>query len=135
MNAGTVLLFKDFVFKDGEISPQKLVLILAVPQQKNQSYLCCLATSQQHFKSSQLGCHYENNYYYIDARQSDFDKNTWIVFDKIYEFTFAKFLTEGLNKNLINLFDLEPTLWHAVRNCISKSEDVEIEYIERIKKH
>lgn len=134
MNAGTVLLFKDFVFQDGGISPQKLVLILAVPQKKNQAYLCCLATSQQHFKSAQLGCHSENNYYYIDARHTEFEKNTWIVFDRIYEFTLAKLLTEGLNKNLINLFDLEPTLWRAIRNCISKSEDVETLYIERIKK-
>lgn len=134
MNAGTVLLFKDFVFKDGEISPQKLVLILAAPQKKDQTYLCCLTTSQQHYKSAQLGCHYENNYYYIDARQSNFTLNTWIVFDKIYEFTFTELLSESFNKNVSTLFNLEQTLWRAVRNCVVKSEDVEIEYIERIKK-
>lgn len=133
MNLGTVLLFKDFVFKDGKISPQKLVLILAVPQKKNQTYLCCLTTSQQHYKTAQSGCHYENNYYFIDARQTDFKKNTWIVFDKIYEFTLSRLLTEGINRNVTPLFDLELTLWRAIRNCILKSDDIELEYLERIK--
>jgi len=134
MNPGTVLLFKDFIFKDGGISPQKLVLILAIPQKKNQDYLCCLATSQQHFKSEQLGCHPESNYFFIDARQSDFDKNTWIVFDRVYEFSLSKILSESFSDNLSVLFELKQDLWRAVRNCVCKSEDVELEYIHRIKK-
>jgi len=134
MNPGTVLLYKDFVFQDGKTSPQKLILILAVPQKKNQNYLCCLATSKQHYKSTQLGCHSENNYYYIDFRHTEFDKNTWIVFDKIYEFTSARFITEGINKKVFHKFDIEPTLWRAIKNCVSRSEDVEMKYIERIKK-
>lgn len=134
MNPGTVILFKNFVFKDGQISPQKLVLILAIPNKKFHTYLCCLATSQQHYKAAQLGCHFEKNYYFIDARQSGFEKDTWIVFDKVYEFTSSEILSEGLKHNIYSLFNLDPTLWRAIKNCILKSEDVEYEYLERIKK-
>ena len=82
MNAGTVLFFKDFIFRDGS-SKDKLIIILNSPQ-NNEPFLFCPTTSQQHRRKSILGCHSEDNYYFIDERQDNFIKNTWVVFHIIY---------------------------------------------------
>lgn len=132
MQAGTALFFKDFRFKDGGIS-DKLVIVLNTPQ-KDQPYLLCPTTSKQHHRKSQLGCHSEANYFYVDENQDNFDVNTWILFHVIYEKESSELLSEKFRGKLYRMFDLDTNLWDAVRNCILKSGDIELDYLEMIEK-
>ena len=132
MQAGTTLFFKDFRFKDGGTS-DKLVIVLNTPE-KDQPYLLCPTTSKQHHRKSQLGCHSEDNYFYVDEKQDHFDVNTWILFHEIYEKKSAELLSEKFQGKLYMKFDLDTNLWKAVRNCILKSVDIELDYLEMIEK-
>lgn len=131
MKAGDVFCFINFVFKDGQSSEKKLLIILNTPQ-NDEPYLCCLTTSQQKSKSKQLGCHSEKNYYFVDSNQDGFEKDTWIVFDFIYVLQQEKILNTKLIDGSHDLFELDSSLWKALKNCISKSKDIEQDYLEMI---
>ncbi len=68
----------------------------------------------------------------MDAKQDNFDTDTWIVFEKVYELEVAKLLNSCFKDGSYNLFELEPTLWKALKDCIVKSKDIEQDYIEKI---
>ena len=133
MNAGTVLLIKDFKFQDGT-QKDKLLIVLNNPKD-DEPFLLCPATSQQWRKSKILGCHSDDNYFYIDENQDKFLKNTWIVFHKLYSYSAALIVKESFQQNLFKKFAIEPTLWQAIKNCILQSKDIEIEYLEMIKRN
>lgn len=132
MKPGTVLLFKDFVFKDGG-KTDKLVIILNNPK-GNEPYLLCPTTSQQHKRKAVLGCHAEDNYYYIDQRQDKLVKNTWVVFHEIYEYSAAQILKQRFTTGAKEILTIEETLWRAIKNCILKSKDIEQDFLEMIKR-
>jgi hypothetical protein len=131
MKAGDVFCFINFTFKDGETAEKKLLIILNTPQD-NEPYLACLTTSKQKWKSIQLGCHSEQNYYFVDSKQDNFDKDTWIVFDQIYVFPVELILNTRKQDGSYDLFELDSTLWKALKNCIAKSKDIEQDYLEII---
>ena len=119
MKAGDVFYFINFKFEDGS-SANKILIILNTPQ-KNEPYLVCLTTSvQKKWRTKELGCHSKDNYYFVDARQDNFDEDTWIVFEKVYELDVAKLLNSCLKDGSYNLFELEPTLWKALRDYLEK---------------
>ena len=64
MTAGSVIVYHEFTFHDGGISPQKLLVILNNPQ-TDEKYIVIPTTSKQHVKSKTPGCHSEQNYYFI----------------------------------------------------------------------
>ena len=131
MKAGDVFCFINFTFKDGEKAEKKLLIILNTPE-NDEPYLGCLTTSQQKSKIKQLGCHYKQNYYFVDSKQDGFDKDTWIVFDYIYLLPQEKILNAKLKDGSHDLFELDSSLWSALKNCISKSKDIEQDYLEMI---
>lgn len=132
MKAGDVVCFINFQFTDGTTSPKKLLIILNTPH-GTESYLVCLTTSQtKPWRTKELGCHSDKNYYFVDAHQDNFDTDTWIVFEKIYELDVAKLLNSCLKDGSYTLFELDPTLWKALKNCIAKSKDIEQDYLEMI---
>jgi uncharacterized protein YifN (PemK superfamily) len=52
MTAGSVLVYHDFKFHDGGVSPTKLLVILNNPQ-PNEKYIVIPTTSKQHQRSSE----------------------------------------------------------------------------------
>jgi len=96
--------------------------------------LLCPTTSKQHRKKKQLGCHAEKNYFYVDEKQDGFVDDTWIVFHEIYAKNPAELLSENFQGKLNRIFDLEKQLWQAIKNCILKSVDIELDYLEIIEK-
>ncbi|PJB01384.1 MAG: hypothetical protein CO127_04155 [Ignavibacteria bacterium CG_4_9_14_3_um_filter_36_18] len=131
MKAGDVFCFINFTFKDGDTAEKKLLIILNTPR-GTEPYLACLTTSQQKWKSNQLGCHSEKNYYFVDSKQDNFDKDTWIVFDIIYKFPVERILNTRIKDGSYDLFELDSTLWKALKNCIAKSKDIEQDYLQMI---
>ena len=131
MKAGTVLFFKDFHFKDGGIK-DKLIVIINTPT-GNEPFLICITTSEQWRRKKILGCHPNYSYYYIDLKQDDFVKDTWILFDEIYEIDTATLLNNTFSGTLTELFDLEYTLWNAIKKCILIAQDVSGIHQEMVK--
>lgn len=132
MKAGDVFCFINFQFSDGSTAPKKLLIILNTPQD-DEPYLVCLTTSvPKSWRTKELGCHSESNYYFVDSNQDNFDADTWIVFEKIYELDVAKLLNSSLKDGSYTLFELEHTLWAALKKCVSKSKDIEQDYLELI---
>ena len=133
MTTGSVLSIKDFKFADGVISPLKLVIILNNPS-TDEEYLLVKTTSKPHNRSKIPGCYSFDNYYFIAKGQDKFHDDTWIIFDEYYSITQAQILS-GITKNvIIDMFDLEKTLWHVIKNCILKSIDLPGDYEEMIKR-
>lgn len=131
MKPGAIYFFKDFLFEDGG-KADKLVVILNNPK-GNEPYLLCPTTSKQHRRKAIIGCHSQDNYFFIDQRQDNLHMDTWIVFHKIYSHTAAQIkhrFDEGDKEILV----LEETLWRAIKNCILKSKDIEQDYLEMIKR-
>lgn len=130
MTPGEVFFFKDFKFKDGK-TKDKLIIILNYPQD-NEPYLVCCTTHVQHFRLKELGCHSEDNYYFVDNQQDNFDIDTWIVFGTIYELSVDKILNACINQGTHSLFTLEKTLWNSMKACILKSKDIAGVHLEMI---
>lgn len=130
MIAGDVIFFCDFQFRDGK-KADKLLIILNTPID-SEPYIVCLTTSQPHQRKKQLGCHSAENYYFVDSKQDNFDKDTWIVFEKVYTLDVARLLNSCLKDGSYRLFELEKTLWGAIKKCISQSKDVEQDYIDQM---
>jgi len=131
MKAGDVFYFIKFKFDDGS-TQNKLLIILNTPQ-NDEPYLVCLTTSQhKKWRKKELGCHAEANYYFVDANQDNFDADTWIVFEKVYTLDVARLLNSCFKDGSYTLFELDSTLWKALKNCIAKSKDIEQDYLELI---
>lgn len=134
MMAGDVIYFTNFKFQD-ETTRNKLLIILNTPQD-TEPYLVCLTTSQhKSWRTKQIGCHSEENYYFVDSHHDNFDEDTWIVFDTIYELSVDKLLNSCWKEGTYKLFELESTLWTAIKNCLAKSQDIEQDYLEIILKN
>lgn len=131
MKAGDVFYFINFKFDDGS-ARNKLLIILNTPVE-DEPFLVCLTTSQaKKWRLNKLGCYSEQNYYFVDSLQENFEKDTWIVFERIYEVDAAKLLNSHFKDGSVKLFELQPDLWKALKNCIAKSRDVEQIYIDMI---
>lgn len=131
MKAGDVFYFFNFKFEDGTTA-DKILIILSTPQ-NDEPYLVCLTTSQhKKWRTKQLGCHEDKNYYFVDANQTNFNKDTWIIFEKIYELDVTRLLNSCFKDGSYSLFELDKSLWKALKNCIVKSKDIEQDYLELI---
>jgi hypothetical protein len=130
MRPGTVLFFKDFRFKDGS-SKDKLVIILNNPQ-GDDPFLLCPTTSQQYTRKRVLGCYSSDNYFFIDSNQDNFKKDTWVVFHNIYSYSAAAILSSSFAGQISQLFEIEPSLWSVIKNCILRSVDIDQDYLELI---
>jgi predicted transcriptional regulator of viral defense system len=120
MIAGDVIYFVNFRFQDGT-TRDKLLIILNTPKD-NEPYLVCLTTSQQKkWRSKQPGCHSDKNYYFVDGKQDNFKKDTWIDFSVVYTLDVARLLNSCLKDGTYRLFELDITFWKALKKSISKS--------------
>ena len=133
MKAGDVIYFKNFQFKDGT-SANKLIIILNTPENEEPYFVCLTTSKHKPWRTKQLGCHAEQNYYFVDVNQDNFDLDTWIVFEMIYEIPVDKLLNSHLKDDSYDLFELDATLWNALKKCISKSKDIEQNILDIILK-
>lgn len=132
MKAGDVFCFINFRFSDGTTAPKKLMIILNTPQNTD-PYIVCLTTSvARNWRPKVIGCHSDKNYYFIDSKQDGFDLDTYIVFDRIYEIPVDKLLNSCLKDGSYYLFELEQTLWSALKTCIRNSKDIEQDILDKI---
>lgn len=133
MKAGDVFCFFNFEFEDGS-TQTKLLIILNTPV-NDEPYLVCLTTSQfKKWRSNKPGCYSEHNYYFVDSKQDNFSKDTWVLFDRIFEIDAVKLLNSHFKDGSYSLFELAPDLWKAMKNCVLKSKDIELKYLEMISK-
>lgn len=132
MKAGDVFCFYNFRFSDGDTAAKKLMIILNTPQ-NTEPYLVCLTTSvPRAWRPKVPGCHSTKNYYYTPSTQDNFDLDTYIVFERLYEIPVNQLLNSCLKDGSYSLFELEPTLWNAIKKCIKNSQDIEQDLLDRI---
>lgn len=131
MKPGTVFVFKKIKYPDGETGDIKFLILLNTPSD-DEPYLFCLTTTQQHTKKAVLGCHHKQDYYYIDRDQSDFWKPTWVVFDTLYVKSAADLTKRKFYSSRYEMFDIEITLWKALKKCILKSKNIDQDHLEMI---
>lgn len=122
MKRGEVVFSPRFKFPDGGTS-EKLLVVLNEATAKT-PHLLLLATSQQGRKITNAGCHSKAGYYIIHPKTDWFEKITWIMFDRIYQFDFARELTEHFKDNLITKTTLTDNTIRAIIECLKKSDDI-----------
>lgn len=122
MKRGEVVLSPQFKFADGGTS--KKLLIVLNEATSTTPYLLLLATSQQYGKRIDQGCHAKKGYYTISPKTDWFKVTTWIMFDRIYEFTFERELKEHFERNLITQTTLKENTIRAIINCLKQSDDI-----------
>jgi len=122
MKRGEVIFSKRFTFPDGGASEKLLVVLNEATVTTH--YLLLLATSQQRKKKSDPGCYAKDNYYVIHPKTDWFNKVTWIMFDRVIEYDFARELSEHFKGNLETMAILKENTIRAIINCIKQSDDI-----------
>ena len=101
MEVGSIYFHKDFKFPDGTTG-EKLFVVVNSPS-KTESYLVCKTTSKEKppYRLRRPGCDEKRNYFMFFSGQDNFPTDTWIQFDKIYEFTTEELLRDKFGKSNI----------------------------------
>lgn len=122
MKRGEVIFSPQFKFADGGTSKKLLVVLNEATG--STPYLILLATSQQYGKRIDQGCHSKQGYYTISPKTDWFKVPTWIMFDRIYEYTLGRELKEHFESNLVTQATLKENTINAIINCLKLSEDI-----------
>ena len=116
---------------------KKLFIIVNSPASAKENYLVCKTTSQEKppHRTRQQGCSApEKNYFMFLAGEDWFKKDTWIQFDKIYEFKADRLLKDKFDGKIKYQTDLKAVNAKAVLSCILKSEDISKQHLISIQK-
>ena len=134
MNVGSVYFHKEFKFSDGTTG-EKLFVVVNSPG-KTENYLVCKTTSKEKppHRLRKQGCSAEKNYFMLFPKDDWFNKDTWIQFDRIFEFETMKLLQDKFGDKAEYKADLKPKNIRAILKCILKSEDIPPIYSSSIKK-
>ena len=136
-------MLKRFKFQNGQ-EKDKLAVVVGKKASEDK-YLCCLVTSKQdrgrRVRSDQEDpCDIKSDSFFIKENTEFFNKNTWILFDKIYPFS-KNDLEENLLRGAGQLKtteykdDLKQQTYNALINCINGSNNVEEIYKDILKKN
>ena len=131
---GSIYFHKEFEFQDGTIGEKLFVIVNSPSAQEN--YLVCKTTSREKppYRLRRQGCDEKRNYFMFSSKDDWFKKNTWIQFDKIFEFTAERLLQDRFGHKTKYMDCLKPNNIRAVLNCILKSEDVMQKHLASIRK-
>ena len=134
MNVGSVYFHREFKFSDSTTG-EKLFVVVNSPS-NTENYLVCKTTSQEKppYRLRKQGCFAEKNYFMFFAKDDWFNKDTWIQFDRIFEFETMKLLQDKFGGKAEYKTVLKPNNIRAILKCILKSEDVPQIYLSSIKK-
>lgn len=132
MNCGTILYDTQFQFPDGRII-DKLIIVLG---DLGTDYLVAQTTRQQKFKKKVAGCQINDNpsNYFIPERTSWFNDDTWVVLNEVYEYNSDTFAYKKADKIVQHRNVLPKELIKHILECALKSDDIELLYLEYIKR-
>jgi hypothetical protein len=122
MKRGEIIFSPQFKFEDGGTS-EKLLIVLNEATSTTH-YLLLLATTKQRNKTSVEGCHAKKGYFVVHPNTDFFNQITWIMFDRIYEYTLGRELKEYFEGNLAVLTTLKANTINAIINCLKQSDDI-----------
>ena len=131
---GSVYFHKEFEFQDGTVG-EKLFVIVNSPSAP-ENYLVCRTTSREKppYRLRRQGCDEKRNYFMFFSKDDLFKKDTWVQFDRIFEFTTEQMLQGKFGHKIKYMGCLKPNNVRAVLNCILKSEDVMQKHLTSIRK-
>jgi hypothetical protein len=132
MKQGTVYLYKDFRFHDGE-KANKYFIILNNPL-KDEPFLTCKTTSRQKWRPDREGCHDNLNLFVLRENYDFFSEKTWVQFHIYYPISQDKLLRLKEKGIISKRAELKDQTVRAIINCISKSEDICGLYLTMIKR-
>ena len=119
---GAVLHWSGFRFKNGT-TKDKFLVVLGAKAKHN--FLLVVATSQQHHRVFDLGCHAQEGYYHIPGSGKDFFKlDTWLLLAEPYEVSPARLMQENFSGNISVAANLRQDLANAIRNCLKRVPDI-----------
>ena len=134
MEIGSVLLHKEFEFKNRDKGKKLLVII---GYQKD-ICLICKTTSKEKipFRVKERGCNPNKNYYMISENEDWFEKDTWIQFDKnaLFEIKINDLLRDKFKNKVIYKEKLRKETIRAILECILRSKDVLEQHLHLITK-
>ena len=89
---GSIYFHKEFEFQDGTIGEKLFVTVNSPSAQEN--YLVCRTTSREKppYRLRRQGCDAKRNYFMFFSKDDLFKKDTWVQFDRIFEFTTEQML-------------------------------------------
>lgn len=138
---GKVYCDDNFLFSDHSTG-KKIFIIVG---ESDTNFLVCKTTSQgRHYFKAIWGCNPKYNCYFISQNEPVFNekevqsflKNTYIEFDELFEdYNKGNILLKGMKNSLVPIGTIKSTKLLSILQCIVKSEDVEIKYIEQITQH
>ncbi len=121
MTPGSIVHYKNFTFHDGGQS-DKLLIVLNAGGKK--PYLFLKTTSQARAgRLAKEGCHSAHGYYFLPAKRDNFPKDTWILFDDVYELDAALLLKAHFGGDAKVSGTLKGDTLRAIINCAKKSDD------------
>lgn len=119
---GAVLHWKNFTFSDGSKKNKYLIVLGA---KVGHDILMVLATSKQHHRSLNHGCHEQDGYYHIPGTGKDFfPRDTWVILSEPIVASAAEIIGQALAKNIETTGNLRDELARAIINCLKRSKDV-----------
>jgi len=131
MTPGTVLLDKQFRFKDGEVA-KKLIVVLNDGTDGN--YLTVKTTSQEKKKNRKPGCQI-NDFppnYYLPENSCGFLGDTWILLEEVYELDLPSILAKKQNV-IVEVKDcLSKELLQEILLCAMDSQDIAQQFLDRL---
>ena len=122
---GTIYHHRRFVFKNGFVG-KKYIILLNSPG-TNDPYLFVKTTSQKKDKPSEPGCIENRSLFFIPAKTTFFENDTWIQLHEIYSLT-ADVIEK--DSDLKEEGSLDPKLIEKIVNCLflSSKDDVSPEH-------
>jgi hypothetical protein len=123
LGKGSILLHKQFKFKNGELG-EKLLILLNNPDPSLEPYLVCRVTSQEKNKIKKFGCQEGRSLFFLPANQDFFMRDTWVQLHEIYSFEPAGLIKDSLAGDLEIKGKLKDLTIRQVMTCIKKCQDI-----------
>ena len=136
MEVGSIYSHENFRFDNGNVVKKLLIVLSTANKERKTNFLVCVTTSKDHPKSYRTthkdpGCYgggeteRQQHYYFFKVHANVFfNVDTWVMFDKVWEFTEENFLKDasGVPATKVGALTIEQT--NAVLNCVLKSYDI-----------
>jgi hypothetical protein len=118
---GSIVSYRNFKFHDGGEADKLLVILNAG---NKMPYLVLKTTSRQNkWRLPKEGCDAPRGYYFLPAKRDNFPKDTWVLFEEVYQLDAAQFLKAHFGGDALVRGTLKVETLRAIINCAKKSDD------------